>query len=77
LVVVVERVIPPRAILFLTVEEHGGELFGVVFLALRGQEPHGLGEVVDAVVVEVTGNLEMGFVRDRSLAADAEKTPRV
>ncbi len=37
------------------------------------QEPDGLGEVVDAVVVEIAGDMERCFVGHRALAAVAEK----
>ena len=53
-------------------KDQGGESFGVDFLLFRRQETDGFGEIVDTVVVEIAGDLEVYIVRLGALAGDGE-----
>ena len=70
--VVVQRVVPPRSVLLLQAQQHGCQLGLELALLFRRQLFDAQGRIVVAEVVEVPGDLEPRFVRDGSLAADAE-----
>lgn len=53
--VVIKRVIPPRAIFFLLAYDVSGEVGDILFLTIIGEHLQALGSVVKPIVVEVTG----------------------
>ncbi len=53
--VVIKRVVPPRAIFFLFTYDVPGEVGDILFLTIIGEHLQALGRVVKPVVVEVTG----------------------
>jgi hypothetical protein len=72
--IIVERIVPPRAVLFLQREQDGGEAFRIGGALVLGQEIHRAGEIEDAVIIEVTGDLEGRLMGNGALAAVAEKS---
>ncbi len=72
--VVVERIVPPRAVFFLFGNDEGGEFFGVGFLFFRRQKSNRFGEIVDAIIVEVAGDFEMNVVGFGAFAGDGKPT---
>ena len=71
--IIVERIVPPRAVFFLHGQQSAGQ---VVLIEATGRRPAiwlmQERRVVVAEVVKVAGDLKVRLVRDRPLAADVE-----
>ena len=72
-VIVVERVIPPGAVFLLFFEKNVGQFFPYFRLNILWKQAEGLRGIVMAVVVEVAGDTEVGFVGNRAFASEGKK----